>query len=345
MRAAPAAVLSAPLVLLLALAGAPGARAESAPRLTIIEENDSIGLDSDKHYTQGLRLGYQTGDLVTPSVWTAPFAWLPSSWGGPAGGDAVRRYNLSLGQNIFTPSRIDVPVPQPNDRPYAGWLYVGIGLVQETAQHVLEDVELQLGVVGPSTKAAEVQTQWHQFIGAATAQGWQFQLHDEPGLVINYNRKYRFALASAEPIGLDVVPEGGFALGNVYDYASVGGTLRLGTNLTMDYGPPRIRPGPGGTDYMNGDRAHDGLGGYVFVGGQGRLVGRNIFLDDNSFRSSPSIPSNPLVGDLQAGASLFVMDGARLTFAYTRRSEEFKGQRGPDEFVGITLTLKLGGWE
>src|SRR5712692_1859661 len=47
------------LAAFLALAVPSGAaRADEASRSTVVEENDSIYFNSDKHYTQGLRLSY-----------------------------------------------------------------------------------------------------------------------------------------------------------------------------------------------------------------------------------------------------------------------------------------------
>src|SRR5262245_58670254 len=61
--------------LLISAAAAPGpARAgDDSHRLTIVEENDSLFFDSDKHYTQGLRLGYLSPDVKSGSHWDEPF--------------------------------------------------------------------------------------------------------------------------------------------------------------------------------------------------------------------------------------------------------------------------------
>ena len=56
-----------PLLLLLpttcCILSTPPVRAEDAGRFTILEENDSLFFNSDKHYTQGLRLSDLSASL------------------------------------------------------------------------------------------------------------------------------------------------------------------------------------------------------------------------------------------------------------------------------------------
>jgi lipid A 3-O-deacylase len=72
----------------------------------------------------------------------------------PDGGTIRTRY--AHGQNIFTPSKIKLEDPPPDDRPYAGWLYGSIGLIAETGQR-LDVLDLTLGIVGPASLAEETQ--------------------------------------------------------------------------------------------------------------------------------------------------------------------------------------------
>jgi hypothetical protein len=51
----------------------------------------------------------------------------------PNAEDASRRYNLILlGQNMYTPEDFRLFNPDPHDRPFAGWLYSGVGMMQDT---------------------------------------------------------------------------------------------------------------------------------------------------------------------------------------------------------------------
>jgi hypothetical protein len=303
-------------------------RADDGHRLSAIEENDSLFFDSDEHYTQGLRLSYLGPDVAAHSAWNRPFdalaGVLPVFRAGEA--EQSRRYALSFGQSMFTPDAIRQNPPDPLDRPYAGWLYGGASLLQDTDRRMLEHLELQLGVVGPAALGEEVQGRWHRFIGTDEAEGWDSQLHDEPGLVLSYERKWRLTLDGDGRTGIDLIPELGASLGNVFTYGEAGLMLRFGRNLQADYGPARIRPALSGTDYFNRDYLDGDFGLYGFVGAQGRAVARDIFLDGNTFRSSPSVDKEPLVADIQAGFSAFWLSGTRLDVSVVYRTEEFEDQ-------------------
>ena len=94
-----------------------------------------------------------------------------------------------------------------------------------------------------------------------------------------------------------------------------------------------------GTDYFDAERLDEGQGYYFFAGTQGRVVGRNIFLDGNSFRTSPSVSKKNLVGDAQAGFSVLLSKSLRLDISVTLRTEEFHGQRTPDDICTAALTF------
>src|SRR4029450_10644145 len=129
-----------------------------------------------------------------------------------------RRYALSLGQSIFTPADTDLFPPPADDRPYAGWLYAGVTLLQDSARRTLDPLELQLGVIGPAALGRQVQNDWHQFIDISEAEGWSEQLKNEPGIVLSYERKWRVSLVGDGTTGIDVIPELGGSLGNIFTY-------------------------------------------------------------------------------------------------------------------------------
>jgi hypothetical protein len=155
--------------------------------------------------------------------------------------------------------------------------------------------------------------------------------------VLSYERSWRFPVIGGNS-GVDVVPQVGASAGNVFTYGGAGGLLRIGKNLDADYGPVRIRPALSGTDYFT-PPSDGSVGYYFFVGAQGRAVGRNIFLDGNSFRTSASVPKKALVADLQAGVSVFSGGDFRVDFSVVRRTEEFVGQRTPDEIGTASLAF------
>src|SRR5438067_8324631 len=150
------------------------ARGEDRERITILEENDSLFFNSDKHYTQGLRIS-DLHRVAPDGFWNGAFDLIGSITPIFAPG-GTRQDALFLGQSIFTPKNTQIRPPDPRDRPYAGWLYFGASLLQETNGGMLENFEIELGTVGPGALAEQVQNDFHQFIGTATAKGWSSQL-------------------------------------------------------------------------------------------------------------------------------------------------------------------------
>lgn len=350
--AAPIAAVSRRLSLLHALflsslavsATVSPARADDGVRLNLLEENDSLYFNSDQHYTQGFRLSGLEPALTPQSFWNAPFngmnAVLPVF--APNAQDVDRRYSFFLGQSIFTPSDIHTRAAQPFDRPYAGWAYVGSSMLQETNHRMLENFEVDLGVVGPAALGEQVQNDWHQLIGVKQAQGWGYQLRDEPGVVVSYERMWRLPVATIGSFGIDVVPEAGATVGNVFTYGDIGGMLRIGRNLGVDYGPARVRPALSGTDYFDASQMQGDLGYYFYIGGQGRAVIHNIFLDGNSYTdNTPHVAKKLFVGDLVGGVSLFWTQAVRVDFSAGLRSQEYEGQSSPDKLGTASITMQF----
>jgi len=302
-------------------------------RSTILEENDTLYTHTDKHYTQGLRVS-----ALSPPIgdgWANGLYALPHSIPTVFPDNGTRRASIFLGQSIFTPVNIDSKPPNSRDRPYGGWLYLGGSLLQETGNQ-LENLELDLGVVGPGAFGQQTQNDWHQFIGIHRARGWSSQIQNEPGVVLSYERLWRLSLlniggaSEAVKNGVDFVPQLGGSAGNVVTYGEAGGMVRIGRHLEADYGPVRIRPAMSGTDYFNDANLGDDIGFYIFAGAQGRIVGHNVFLDGNTFRQSPSVTRKTFVADLQAGVSVFWSSRLRLDASVMRRTDEFAGQSRQD---------------
>jgi lipid A 3-O-deacylase len=321
------------------LLGATQAAAEDAGRITLTEENDSIVFPTDRYYTQGIELTYLGPDVAAESVWVRPFDALSAFGIFDGGEEQSRRYRLHFGQSIFTPADTGADNPDPDDRPYAGWTYGGVSLVQDKDRRRLENLELLVGIVGPAAQGRPTQNDWHQFIGVETAEGWDYQLHNEPGVMLTYERKYRFLAALPGGIAVDAIPGAGVTLGNVMTYGQLGSVFRFGRNLEADFGPSRIRPALSGAGYFNADYLEDPFGFYVYAGVQGRVVARNIFLDGNTWRDSREVDKEDLVGDLTGGIALFWSDAVKLDAGFTYRPPEFDGQDDAAKFANVNLTI------
>jgi lipid A 3-O-deacylase len=298
---------------------------------SILFEND-IFYNTDHDYTNGVALAYTTAPDDTPD-WASDIAHsLPFF---TKKGDVRARY--AIGQNIYTPNNLALTDPPPGARPYAGFLYGALGVTADSGVH-LDQLQLTLGVVGPDSLAEQTQKLVHKIINDREPMGWATQLHNEPGLIINYERAFKIIKPqSFLGVVFDVEPHYGAAVGNVYDYFNTGAMARIGFNLPKDYGPMRIEPSLPGSNYFEPTA---GLGAYIFAGVDGRAIARNLFLDGNTFEPSRSVQKMDLVGDLDLGAAI-TFDAFRLAFTHVIRTREYKTQATNDQFGAVDLTVRF----
>lgn len=315
------------------------ARDEEDGTFSFVLENDVFyGLDRD--YTNGIQVAWTTGPL-DEKCWVCETARVLPFFKG----NGKIRINYALGQNMYTPGDITLANPPLTERPYAGWLYASLGIVasfeydKEGQWSHLEQLDLSLGVVGPSSQAEQVQTLWHQLIGVNEPEGWDTQLKDEPALLLTYERSWRYRVDELPfDLEMSLTPHFGGAVGNVFTYLNGGATIMLGWNMGDVYGAPRIQPSSPGAGYF--ERPEGGFGLYAFAGVDARLVGYNLFLDGNTWKESRSVDKELFVGDAQVGVALTCED-ARLTFTHVFRTREFKTQHDADEFGAIALSWQF----
>ena len=148
------------LMVLLALLAASAPTLAVPPRppegseFQLFVENDVLSR-TDRYYTNGIKLGVG----IPFDLLQLPATELLEQL-APVGGGAIH-LGLFLGQNMYTPKSITTSTPQPFDRPWAAWLYLG-GVAQRAKDNRLDTVEIDLGLVGPSALGREVQTEWHK---------------------------------------------------------------------------------------------------------------------------------------------------------------------------------------
>lgn len=305
--------------------------------VTFALENDLFGSGTDQYYTNGFRLSYHDAAIDLPT-WARR---LGEIYPGFRLNDTTA-LTYSIGQNLYTPEDITIEEAQPDDRPWAGWLYASVGMVTVTDNHK-DEIELALGVVGPAAAGKITQRFVHNHVtDSPDPRGWGNQLENEPGVVLSWERRWPEYLTNrlGSELLVSTSPHVGVSLGNVYTLAETGFTFRLTpyedrfTDL-----PARVRPALPGTGYY--PKPEGGWSWALFAGASGRLVGRNIFLDGNTFHDdSPSIDKNYFVYDVNVGADL-IFGQNRLSYTLVRRSEEFKGQDEPAIFGALTLSRRF----
>ena len=249
---------------------------------SIYAEND-FAMQKDYYYTHATRLSYQQDN----------------GW------------EYVAAQNIYTPKNKDTVVPDAGDRPYAGWLYGGVG---KTIQNGLVEhyFEVDLGIVGPDSYAYESQKTIHEWIGCKVPKGWDSQIPDE----FAYEFLNKESLSLLDNPYFNIVPYTELAGGNVQSYVGVGGVIMFGYNVEQSMHNNQI---PIKAINISKDKRF-----YGFIGGDERYVFNDIFLDDNDYNGYPySVKREHGVGDVQFGLCAqykFV----KITWSRDYRSKEFK---------------------
>ncbi len=243
-----------------------------------------------------------------------------------------------IGQVIVTPSDTSRAIPDPNDRPYAGLLYVDLATAIRH-ENLFHGFKVVTGVVGPYSLAEETQNWFHDIIGSGHAMGWDYQLHNEPilNLVYEHRRKYQL-FKTGSGFGSDIIPAGSAMLGNVLIEAQVGAQLRLGYHLPDDFGTTLLRgfgamPFP---QYSSQAPARK-FGFYAFASAGGTAVAHNLTLDGNSFQDSPHVDKRPFFGSTEMGATLWTR-WFEASFSYVYWGKEFYGQQTDSRFGAVYLS-------
>ena len=296
--------------------------------LSLYIDNDSRTLKpnhkTDRHYTHGTKFVY----LFQPDWdWLSHF----SHWDAAGLNESVDSVvGLFFGQNIYTPDHVDEPQKRnENDMVFAGWLYSGL-FAQRATDHKLEHLELNVGVIGPSSKAEQIQKSIHDFLNSDEPIGWDGQLSDELAVDVTYMRKERWLDGWLKPTEkTDVIYEYGFTAGSVHRHAQAGVTFRYGFNLGNTFGPGRLAL-PSGISTL---RKKDGVrSGYLFARASAKAVEYNRFLT--------GLDTKPLVGEFQVGA-VYRYKKFDIGYAQTFLTQEFEEQSGVDSFGTISVSWRF----
>lgn len=304
--------------------------------LTINVENDFFGSGVDREYTNGLRFTYFNVGADQPFY----VDWIDRLVPAFETNKTTSSY-FSFGHNLYSPSDITKTEFDPRDRPYAAFAYGSAGVSTVTDRH-MDNVELTLGWVGPAVKGKEIQTSFHKFKGSPIPQGWEYQIKDEPGVILSWERVWpEYVTAEWDnKLFTRIAPHVGVTVGNIYTYANIGATIDLTpTAARWQSQPVRVRPAiPGSGFFENSDGNH---GWMVYAGWDTRLMARNIFLDGNTFTDSHSVDKNLLVHDLAFGLA-YSYKNWRASYSANWRSKEFKSPLAHTQIFGaLTLSYRF----
>ncbi len=263
-------------------------------------------------------------------------------------------YGLNFGQLMFTPADLRNPAPQPDDRFWGAWLYLGtIAQVRpaspssEKAEYGFKDsvttVKFDIGVVGPAALGEQSQKFIHRAINAPIPEGWKNQLKNELGVQLTLSRANIFAPAHSNKLGFDITGHYGFAVGTVFNYANAGATIRIGNNL---------EGAPVGTIENPSLMAFSGTQKRLYVIGRVDVKAsfHNIFLDGSLFHAKPhesNVKSKLGVWQTTYGV-VYEARGTffkHVAFLVNRRSPEFNVPAGKGKYLNFaSVMLDIGPW-
>ncbi|MBY4676341.1 lipid A deacylase LpxR family protein [Marinobacterium arenosum] len=339
------------LLILPAVSAASTSPAEPAPWTANLYFENDLFAETDQNYTNGIRVSWVSPNIDSYLDDPQLPGWLNrlNDWllladpDDPVDANVQRNLVLTLGQQIYTPEDIERYDVDPNDRPYAGWLYGGIAYHARTGNR-LNTLALNLGIVGPAAMGEQAQDWIHSLRGFDKFNGWDNQLENEPGIQLLYEHKRRLWNARLGGVlGSDLIGHAGVSLGNIATFVNGGAEWRLGWRLPQDFGTSALRTGgdnsaPGlQDDRYRASRRDNNLGLHAFVSMDGRWVLRDIFLDGNTFEDSHSVNKHSLVGEAATGVALLYR-GWKLSFARVHRSREFHGQAKRHAFGSLSLS-------
>jgi hypothetical protein len=320
----------------------PPVQAGELTDLSVLIENDLWVGKTDHWYTNGVRVSWASdGDPEFRAAELLTDLGKSFSWG-----NKKPRMNYAVGQTMYTPTDITVASPQPNDRPWGGYLYFAAA-ASEFDESRLHRNEMKVGITGPYAYTEQTQKFVHRNLSRSVApEGWHQQLKQRLGVQWTSSRVHSFA---DDRKSLDLF---GFQFG----YGVSVGTVRVNANANVGMLIGKL-DGPNSPMFMGneGDFVSPDFEDrkqfrypvfFVMAGITG--VAYNYFIEGPTPYGKSDLSVRPFYGSAQAGLSIplfeFQDSRLRLVFTVNAKQAEFNrrvdGSRGEaTKFGGIELNL------
>lgn len=193
-------------------------RVDTRSILKINFENDLITYaNTDRYFTNGINIDLQAAWLGNSMVWKLMI---------PYRHKAFVAYNLSMVQDMYTPTDTRVAPTLKNDRPYSSYLYFGFRkMVADPLRELKIISQLDAGYLGPYSPGSYLQTLVHKtFPTNDVPMGWETQINTD--VILNYGLQVQKALVNNKNFtllaGIDV------KAGTLYTNAGAGLQLQAG---------------------------------------------------------------------------------------------------------------------
>jgi len=287
--------------------------------LTLGVDNDGVyGVDQD--YTSGIFLSY-TSPAITPTRWTRPLSL--SAWGAAS----LDKWEVSIGHKMWTPSDITLETPQPNERPYAGFLHTEFNYISLHPQQA-QRFNLTIGTTGEDALSEDAQKIVHSITKSDDPNGWAYQVEDKVvgsvGYLSHFNLiRRRFTLST--DIEISNISE--LNIGNYRSDAATGFMVRWGQDLADNFGSAQISVE---NPFKAGMIGASDYGWFLFGGIEGRYRFNDITLEGSRPLNDLDHPANYYEVTLQPWQATAVVGAAwysrhfGFTFTTTATTSEFK---------------------
>nr|WP_294871182.1 lipid A deacylase LpxR family protein [uncultured Pedobacter sp.] len=174
-------------------------------------DNDSyLAQGSDRYYTNGLFINYRRAMDQSKLK----------------NGLEKKIYEISAGQKMYNPISGYAPDPEKQDRPFAGYLYVGGALSWFHSNESVLKTSIEIGTTGPNSLAEDGQELLHNTVGFYELDGWQYQIRNE--MAVNLSAQYTKLLHRASNNAIDFSFDGYANVGTTFSGAGAGILFRAG---------------------------------------------------------------------------------------------------------------------
>ena len=316
--------------------------------LRLLSENDFYKLRglTDRYFSNGSQVEFQLPQSVVQGK--AVQRWFPTlpkkSW-------RKNKISILLGMKMYTPQDITRVEVDSTDRPYAGWLYAGLGSMSNqfsSAQRLT--TQFTIGVIGPAAGQKAFQKSLHKLLKNTAPQGWGNQIANDLALNFNfmYEKRIFYPTNRLETLGIMEVNAG-----TVTNFIGVGGQTRVGrfndyfynsSGLKMkdkQYDADELAQAPF-PENLNRDFQF-----YFFARATFRFALDNSTLEGGlfSFKRSPYVLTSDDIQRFYLNAQFgitVVLGRVGISFSQLYRSKEFvKGN--PTHWGALRVVLGFGG--
>lgn len=174
-------------------------------------DNDSyLAQGSDRYYTNGLFIHFRRA----------------VNQQGLKEGLEKKIYEITVGQEIYNPYSGSAADPAQQDRPFAGYLYVGGASNWFYSKERVLKISANIGTTGPASLAEDGQKLLHNTIGFYELEGWDYQIKN--ALAVNVSAQYTRLLHRSSNQATDFSFEGYANAGTTFSGAGAGLLFRAG---------------------------------------------------------------------------------------------------------------------